>query len=375
MGYGLDYLFLTCQYKNKEFHRSLFAFIFSMRKIIRFILWGGFGMIIISSLIFHDLIYYGIKQGIGQLSIVFNAKPVEEVLKSPDYSDTIKNKLLLIEEIRQFAFDSLGINFSKNYTSFYDQKGQPLLWVVTASDPFALKAKEWDFPILGSFTYKGFFDYSMALDEEARLKRDSMDTSIDEVQGWSTLGWFKDPVLSSMLERTEGSLANLIIHELTHGTLYVKDNVQFNENLASFVGDKGAQLFLASKFGVESDEYADYLKRKNLWEGYAQLVLQQASVLDSLYSTFSSSMAYPEKKIAKYSQYQEIIKKLKDHMHYFKEKDPDFYNGLDSINNAYFLDFRTYREDQNIFEMELKGSFNGNFREYLKYLKEKYPSL
>lgn len=346
-----------------------------MKKIFKFFLWILLGCVILSGLIYHKLIYYGIKQGIGQLSIVLKAQPVEEVLNSQAYSDTLRNRLILIQEIRQFAFDSLGINYSDNYTTFYDQQGKPLLWVVTASEPFALKAKEWEFPFLGSFTYKGFFDYSMALNEKEMLRKDSLDTSIDEVQGWSTLGWFKDPVLSSMLERTEGSLSNLIIHELTHGTLYVKDNVQFNENLASFVGDRGAQLFLASKFGNGSKEYVDYIKRKNLWEGYSKLVLQQANSLDSLFSSFSSTMSYSEKQKAKKIKYKEIIKILQEYMSYFKDRDPDFYNGLKSINNAYFLDFRTYREDQKVFEKELYISFNGNFREYLKYLKEKYPSL
>src|SRR5690606_16862314 len=123
---------------------------------------------------------------------------------------------------------------------------------------FALKPVEWKFPLLGSFPYKGFFEYDMALKEKAKLDGDSLDTNIGVVGGWSTLGWFKDPILSNMLLRSEGDLSDLIIHELTHGTLFVKDSVDFNENLATFIGKKGARRFLKQVFGVNSKEYIQY---------------------------------------------------------------------------------------------------------------------
>ncbi len=219
------------------------------------------GLFILLILWQHELVLYGIAQGKGQLKIVWGAEPIEDILKDPIVHDTIKYKLSLIQEIKQFAFDSLGINKSKNYSTYYDQKGQPLLWVITGCEPYELKAKEWTFPIIGSFTYKGFFDFEKAKNEELVLKAENFDTNIGTVGGWSTLGFFKDPVLSNMLKRDEGDLANLIIHELTHGTLFVKDSISFNENLASFIGDKGAQKFLRHKFGESSEEYIRYVKK------------------------------------------------------------------------------------------------------------------
>jgi predicted aminopeptidase len=141
---------------------------------------------------------------------------------------------------------------------------------------FQLKAYEWDFPLIGSFSYKGFFNYDQALEEEDKIRKNGYDTSIDEIAGWSTLGWFKDPVLSDMLDRSSGSLANLIIHELTHGTLYVKDNVDFNENLASFVGDKGALIFLRHKYGENSKEYHEYEQGRVRSDEYTALVFKRA---------------------------------------------------------------------------------------------------
>ena len=109
-----------------------------------------------------------------------------------------------------------------------------------------MRAYEWSFPFLGRVPYKGFFDRGAAIEEDSLLRLKGYDTGIGNIRGWSTLGWFKDPILSGMLENSEGALANLIIHELWHGTLYVKDSADFNENLASFAGEQGALLFLQS---------------------------------------------------------------------------------------------------------------------------------
>ncbi len=346
-----------------------------MKKIVKHIVFVLL-MIVLGGLVWnYQLVYYGLKQGAGQLTVVLKARPVDEILSDPLYPDSLKVRISLIQEIRQFAFDSLGINYSDNYTTFYNQEDKPLLWVVTGAEPFKLVAREWKFPFLGSFTYKGFFDYEMAVKEKDALLNHGLDAAIDEVEGWSTLGWFKDPILSNMLKRPAGGLANLIIHELTHGTLYIKDNVQYNENLASFVGDRGALLFLEYKYGRGSDEYRDYVKRKELSAGYIELVLNGADQLDSLYASFRTDMPYEKRQEAKEEKLRELIAGFKDYLAYYKDREPAFYNRLDSINNTYFLSYRTYRQDQDMFEMELNESFNGNFKEYLNYLKRTYPSL
>ena len=322
-----------------------------------------------------ELITYGINQGIGQLKIVWNTRPVAEVLKDPSFPDSLKTKIKLVEEIRQFAFDSLGINFSKNYTTLYDQKNKPILWVITACQPFQLKAKEWEFPFLGTVSYKGFFNIEKAKAEENILKQQGLETSLDEVAGWSTLGWFQDPILSNMLKRYPGSLANLIIHELTHGTLYVKDNVDFNENLASFVGDHGAEIFLKAKYGDASSELIKYQKRKAFYKQYSQLVLGQSIRLNALYNSWKKEIPIKEKikvkKVFFANAIQELVQLYKVNQMYYPQLEKD----LKKINNTFYMDEKRYREKQNYFEVEFKTKFHSNFKSYLNYLKEKYPSV
>lgn len=208
---------------------------------------------------YWPLITYGVGQGWGQLKIIRDARPVEEFLADPTFPDSLKARLRLIQAARKFAIDSLGLNNTDNYTSLYDQKGEEIMWVIIACEPFRLAEKRWDFPVIGSVPYKGFFDKAKAQRERDALEKEGWDVGVRNPDGWSTLGWFTDPILSGMLRRSEGDLASLIIHEMVHATIYVKDSSDFNENLASFIGDRGAELFLLRTFGDTSRQYQEYI--------------------------------------------------------------------------------------------------------------------
>jgi predicted aminopeptidase len=332
-------------------------------------------LLLLMGLVFwqYRLVEYGISQGYGQLRIIWNARPLEEYLIDPAFPDSLKQKLVLIQEIRQFAVDSLGINESDNYTTVFNQQGKPVLWIVTASPPYKLEALEWKFPLIGSFSYKGFFDYQRAKRDEAVWKKQGMDTEIDEISGWSTLGWFKDPILTNWLSRSEGQLANLIIHELTHGTLYVKNNVEYNENLASFVGDHGATQFLTIKYGRDSQEFRRYEEGKIFREKYSEHILRGSRQLDSLYMTFLPHFTPAQKDTLKYSLIRQIIRSADTLSVNGKPRRLKWEEPLP--NNTYFLGYVRYRAKQNQFEEEFRTRFNSDFRKYLTYLKETYPSL
>lgn len=322
------------------------------------------------------VIVYGIQQGAGQLHIVNNARPMKEVLADTSFPDSLKPKLLLIEEIKKFAVDSLGIKESDNYTTVYDQKGKPSMYVVTACEPYKLKAYEWHFPFLGKFTYKGYFKKERAEKEANRLKEEGYDTEVGTAKAWSTLGWFKDPILSSMLQDEPGKIARLIIHELTHGTLYIKDSVEYNENLATFVGDQGAVLFLKYKYGVESKEMKDYIGHISDIERYANHILKGLDTLQKIYNSEAFQYIKPnEKEVQKKLVIRKILQSADTLTFYDKSKfkkalSPDF-----EVNNTFFMTYVMYREEQNIFEEEFKTKFNSDFKKYLAYLKEKYSSL
>jgi predicted aminopeptidase len=343
-------------------------------KIIKRILLGLLAVLIILVMVYWELIVYGIRQGKGQLNIVWNARPVEEVMLDPNFPDSLKAKLVLIAQVRKFAIDSLGLKDTKNYKTLYDQKGEELMWVVTACEPFAFQAKEWDFPIVGSVPYKGFFSKERAVALRDKLDKEGWDTSIRNPGGWSTLGWFTDPILSKMLERSEGDLANLIIHEMVHATIFVKDSIDFNENLATFIGDRGAEQFLISTHGKNSKEYLTYIGEDSDFTKYSEHMLRGTEMLDSLYNTMKENDPVDQKAALKKAAIQKIIVTL-DTLSLSINKKPSARFSERLPNNTYFINMTRYQSKQDTFWDDLNKNFAGELKTYIHYLQEKYPFL
>ena len=295
----------------------------------------GFLFLALICVVNCNSILYGIQQGKGQLNIVWSAKPLDKFLGDKNYPDSLKSKIRLIQEIKKFAFDSLGIYPSKNYTNMFDQKGKPGMYVVTACAPFALETYTWEFPVVGEFSYKGYFKKKKALREARKLKKEGYDTDIGEVNAWSTLGWFKDPIMSSMLKKNEGQLARLLIHELTHGTIFVKNDVQFNENLASFIGDKGAILFLEHKYGKKSKEMASYFGQLSDLKKIRAHMHAGARKLKEFYDKKGILITQLEKR----KKINEIIDSMDTLSLSSSARIKSSQSQKDSLNNTFFTDF------------------------------------
>ena len=314
-----------------------------------------------------QLVNYAYQQAKGQLSITFNTQPIEEILSDTLISDSVKVKIRIIQEARKYAFEELGLTESENYTTFYDQKGKVALWNLSASEPYKLNPKLWSFPILGSFPYKGFFDLNRAKEEMKELKKEGFDVRIRSVGGWSTLGWTTDPILSNMLNRSEGSLAELIIHELTHGTLFVKDDIQFNENLAVFIGEKGAVKFLNQKHGKNSEPYFEYIMAEEDSRTFRNQMLSAAYQLDSLYFSIND-LPDSIKAVKKHNMIDQIINSI-DTLHFHNSR---YYSVFESArpNNAYFMSYLRYYSSRDSLETIYSEEYNSDLKGFIKGMKE-----
>jgi predicted aminopeptidase len=313
----------------------------------------------------YALINYALVQLAGQLSLIYHTHPIEEVINDKNFPKEKKEKLLLIADIKHFAVNELGFNSNENYTTFYDQHNQPLMYVVSACPKYSMQEYEWQFPIAGTFTYKGFFRRDMADEEVEERKKEGLDVYLGTASGWSTLGWLKDPVLSGMLNKSKGELSELIIHELTHSFMYDKNNVTFNENLATFVGQKGALHFISKHYGTASSEMKEYeallqdnqLFDERMTKGYYEL--------DSLYKSFNDSASEVDKSRLKQALIDEIIGSINQ----LNLIDKNRYNFIaekkNKINNAWFASFKRY----NTLQIELERSLilaGGDLKKWLK---------
>jgi predicted aminopeptidase len=361
---------------------------FNQKKILKYI--GVFILVICALAIWQrELIAYGLLQLNGQLEVMNNGRRFEELKKDANFPDSLKAKIKIIEEARQFGMEKLGMKFSQNYTKIYDQKGKDILWNVSASYPYKLEAYEWKFPIVGKFSYKGYFDLEKAKKERDRLKNEGedlkdekgndktvfFDTNIRSVLAWSTLGWFEDVLLSTNLERSEGDLVELILHELTHATLYVKDSVDFNENLANFVGEEGAKLFLEEKYGKNSKQLNDYIFSLQDSKKYTNFMLLASTSLDSLYnsSSFSNQISEKEQETAK-QKYLNLIRSKIDTVSFSDTTWSKRFQKRE-LNNTNFMSVRRYNSSQDTLKDIFEKDFNKDLKIFLKYFSDKYPSL
>ncbi len=193
------------------------------------------------------LVTYLVKSGYNQFKILNDRVPIDRVLKNSNLPENERHKLELALEAREFAVNYLHLRATKNYTTFVDLHRPYVSWIVTVAYKNQLKQRPFWYPIVGSLPYKGFFSSSEAKAEAKKYAGKGFDVMARGVTAYSTLGWFEDPLLSTMLTGPDYDLVNTIIHESTHATIYIKSQADFNERMATYVGGLGAQLFYRQK--------------------------------------------------------------------------------------------------------------------------------
>jgi predicted aminopeptidase len=178
----------------------------------------------------------------GQSRLLRARQPIEAVLADPATSTEIRERLLLVLRVREFAIQ-LGLDVRGQYTSFVEWPGDRVVTAVAATRPGAVTPAEFHFLLLGRLPYKGFFDRERAERESEALRADGLNVCEFGVSAYSTLGWMDDPITEPMLRQEPGQLVEVIIHELVHATVYLKGHADFNESIASFIGEEGSVLF------------------------------------------------------------------------------------------------------------------------------------
>jgi predicted aminopeptidase len=230
----------------------------------------------------------------GHVDILMKKQPIPEVLASEDTDEILREKLEMVLDIRSFASEHLALPDNDSYTEYADLDREFVIWNVFATPELSLEPKQWCFLFVGCLNYRGYYSKDSALSYARELEIQGYDVFVGGVTAYSTLGWFNDPVLNTMLGRDELYLANVIFHELAHQKFYLKNDTAFNEAFAETVAQTGVQLWLEQQGSdTAKRKFSDKQADKIL---FVNLVLKYREKLESVYNSDST---IEEKRTAK----------------------------------------------------------------------------
>jgi len=298
----------------------------------------------------------------GHLEIMTKRVPIKEIMTSDELDEDKKNLLVATREIRDFASEFLSLPENESYRTFVKLNRPFVSWAVFAAPELSLKLKEWCYPFIGCMPYRGFFNIKDAKKLAQELRKEKLDVTIRGISAYSTLGWFDDPILDTMLNRGEINLAATVFHELTHQKVFVKNDVTFNESLATAIENKGVYMWLEKNY--EDKKIADFenwLKTKNI---YFDLIRKTRKGLSTLYTSDKSQKIMQAKKKEIFSEFKTkkftLFQKLKN------EKTRDSEN-LD--NNAYLGSIGIYYDLLPEF-VDLISYCNNDFQKFFSIVND-----
>ena len=235
---------------------------------------------------------YMTEQGVGQVALEWNGTSNEKVLANPEVSDEHKRKIKVVQKAKKYFYDYYGLESNSIYdqTTFLDQKA--VSYLVTHSPADKIVAQKTCFPIAGCFPYLGFFKKDSAIKHKKKMEQAGYQTFMRPVYAYSTLNHplipFSDNILSSFFHYKDEQLVHLIFHELVHTVIFVKDEAQFNENLAEFISDS----MMIDYLGLEKNYVEKQYARKELGRKFSRFIYLQGQTLNKLYKQSTNKHEY-----------------------------------------------------------------------------------
>jgi predicted aminopeptidase len=278
--------------------------------------------------------YYG-QLASGQWQLLQAREPVAKVIADPARPQPLRDHLVQSQKARTFASEQLHLPDNQSYRLYADIGRTYVVWNVFATQEFSLAAQNHCFPIAGCVAYRGYYSQGAARGEAALLKQQGMDVSIGGVEAYSTLGWFNDPIMSSMLSWGDERLATLIFHELAHQRFYVKDDTEFNESFATFVEQEGTRQWRVAR-GLAPIGSAALQQR----DQFTRLVLDTRKRLETLYAQPLAADAMRRAKAAEFERLRSEYRRVRDSQWGGDKRYDAWVN--QPMNNARLLPFGLY---------------------------------
>jgi predicted aminopeptidase len=295
-----------------------------------------------------NMVGYLVRMGWFQAEQLLDRTPIEEAISQGHFTDAEVEKLRLVAPIKTFGL-TIGLKNTENYDTVTPRWNRTI-WNISACEPLSFRPKTWWFPIVGRLSYIGAFREQDARWRERQLASRGLDVYVRKAGAYSTLGWFRDPVLPKMLKWREYSLANTLLHELAHATVWVPGSVSFNESFAAFVGDEAARRYMIDKYGEDSEEVRKMRERIEDRGTYRALMHDVYRDLDEVYS--SQIFTDGDKARRKASILSSLPQRARKAGFHESDKYVRVF-GRGTWNNARFVQFRTYNNSRETFRVLL----------------------
>ncbi|MEC7241183.1 MAG: aminopeptidase [Myxococcota bacterium] len=299
-----------------------------------------------------------------QAELLLAREAIDDVRASGVLTEDQIRKLDLIADVKAFG-EELGLSATANYDRIAWEWDRTI-WNLSACAPLSFDSKTWWFPVVGTVPYLGFFRRQDANKWLDRLSEEGLDVYLRTAGAYSTLGYFEDPILPGMLEWENDALANTVLHEMVHATVWIRGSVAFNESLASFVGNEASKDYLIAKHGPEADEVRESEERRADRRAWRSLQQELFGDLNSVYANPTLSPA--DKRLMKEHLFNTLVNRVERIPFHHPERFVDAAtNG--TWNNARLMQFKAYNSYQQEFGALLQ-SVDGNYVQFLGKVNE-----
>lgn len=285
-----------------------------------------------------NLGYYG--QAVqGHLDLLARRQDIETLIADPATSTARRGRLELVLELRAFASRELGLPDNASYRSYVELERPAVVWSLVAAPEFSLQPHQWCYPVIGCASYRGYYRRSAAEQAGAALAAEGLDVTLEPVSAYSTLGWFDDPLPSTVIDWPEPELAGLLFHELAHQRLYFPGDSGFNEAFASLVEQVGVERWLAARGGPQALVRQRLMRERRA--AFVELLLASRGRLQALYAGDLAPEPMRARKAAEFARLRREYRALRRDWGGYAGFDPWFARA--PLNNARLASMATYQ--------------------------------
>lgn len=229
---------------------------------------------------------------VGHTQLLLARQSLDTVIDDPRTSTDVRDQLLLAQELLPFAEHELGLPATRQYRSYVHLDRDAVVYNVVASPRYQLAPMQWCFPVAGCVSYRGYFSRLAAERHAEWLEAQGLDVHVAGAAAYSTLGWFRDPLLSTLIQRSALDFAEVLFHELAHVRLYVPGDTAFNESFATFVGREGVRRWLTAT--GQEEHKAEWEYRAARQAEFTAFVVQWRARMNDAYQNLRETLDVDE---------------------------------------------------------------------------------